>query len=491
MTRAHTRLAAPDQPSRVVYYIRVSQVRGRKGKDFHSPDVQLNWMRRKTVGMKEVEVIDCDLDKTGKNFEREGIERVIALAGAGAFDVLCVYKVNRFGRNTLESLKLLEWLASKGIRIVSAKEDVDTSTPSGRKHLTDLLSGAQMQSEEIGDGWADVIEERAHDGLHHGRNLGYIKKDKIHVLDPLTGPTIVEAFKQYADGAPCGDICDLIFVTTGKRLTPQRLKKMLARPVYRGLVELHGEILPGVHESLCDPETWALVSRRLEEDAGVPPRVQSDAWELSRLAVHLEGHPPDRPAPIYQQPDRDHKDGTRRVRRMICGHVKWRVGGGCDGIGSPLAEEVITIVLDEVTRWISRLKTDPATVAAVMARRATATADIGRIKGSIATTRNAMRKLTADYALDRVRNDVYQATMADFLTDVEAMEAQLRRAQHTTDEPDPVVQASAAAEMLDLWPRMSEHQRNQALRTVVRRVVIRRAAVWREPIRQRVKVLFV
>src|SRR5687768_2774212 len=140
-------VAVLDRPLRVVVYIRVSALMGRGGDDFHSPEVQLGAIRRRTIGMREVEVIDCDIDQTGTTFDRKGIDRVRELAEAGLMDVLAVYNVSRLGRNTLESLKFLNWLADRGVTIISAKQHIDTSTPSGRKHLTDLLAGAQMQSE--------------------------------------------------------------------------------------------------------------------------------------------------------------------------------------------------------------------------------------------------------------------------------------------------------------------------------------------------------
>jgi site-specific DNA recombinase len=117
--------AVPDQPRRVVAYRRVSALMGRGGDDFHSPDVQLQAIRRVTTGMVEVAVID-DIDRTGRHFAREGIDKIRALAEAGHLDVLAVYDVSRLGRNVRESLAFLSRLADRGVTIVSACEQVDT-----------------------------------------------------------------------------------------------------------------------------------------------------------------------------------------------------------------------------------------------------------------------------------------------------------------------------------------------------------------------------
>lgn len=86
MTTKRRLAAVPDRPLRVVPYIRVSALMGRGGDDFHSPEVQLRAMRRKTIGMQEVEVIDCDIDRTGRDFAREGIDRIRVLAQTKAID---------------------------------------------------------------------------------------------------------------------------------------------------------------------------------------------------------------------------------------------------------------------------------------------------------------------------------------------------------------------------------------------------------------------
>lgn len=487
MTRSRARLAVvPDRPLRVVYYIRVSKIRGRRrGEDFHSPDVQLSWMRRKTPGMQEVEVIDCDLDKTGKDFDRQGVERIVALAEAGAFDVLCVYRVDRFGRNTLEGLKLLQWLATKGITIVSAKEHVDTSTAEGRKHLTDLLSGAQMRSEEIGEHWSDSIDERAQNGEHHGHKLfGYHKVKKRMVPHPLHGPIMEGAFIAYGENERLKVICERIYSLTGKRATPKLMKDRFRNPVYLGQVRAAGELLPGNHPALVTQETWELVQARLVREAGLPPRARVAGWSLSGLLYCTKG------CRVQQYPSaRLDKDGEQ-IRRLICGQAKSEIVDPCPGIGSPAMNETVKAVLDRVKIRISKLRTDAAAIAEFAARRSAGLIEVAQLKDQLKATRAAMTKLTLSYSKDRgmIPEAAFRAAMAELVEGEEAVRRELAMSEQASKIENPLEVANAAETLLRLWPEMDEYERNENLATVIKRITIRRSERWREPVAARIEI---
>lgn len=474
---------APDRALRVVLYIRVSALMGRGGDDFHSPEVQTSAIRRKTVGMQEVGVIDCDIDQTGTTFAREGIDQIKELAEARAFDVLAVYNVARLGRNTLESLKFLNWLADRGITIISAKQQIDTSTPSGRKALTDLLSGAQMQSEEIGDGWADVIEERAHNGDHHGHRLtGYLKVNKQFVVDPLKGPAMTEAFEQYGNDVSTIEIIHYLAGVFGYRVHRQHLKRWLRNPAYRGKVVLHGEVLPGNHPALVDDATWLRVQDRLAREAGTPPRSREAAWACAGLLFCPGG------CPLRRHPYNHHTTGER-VYRVACQYTKNRVGGdACEGIGEPYLEPIEAEVLRQVQERIKLLRTDVGARAAELERHATARVDADALERKLVRVRGAMGRLTTAWSLQEVEDDLYRQSMAEHRLTESLAAKELASVKAVVDMPTAFEAATAAEALLELWPRMTVLERNSNLKRIFTRAVVRRRAYWREPERFRVEI---
>ncbi|MDH6460162.1 site-specific DNA recombinase [Micromonospora sp. A200] len=475
MPRKRHLAPAPDSPGRVVAYVRVSALAGRGGDDFHSPDVQLAAIRRTTApaGLHEVEVIE-DIDRTGRHFSREGIDKIRRLALAGQIDAVAVYDVSRLGRNVRESLVFLAWLADQGVTILSASEQVDTSTPAGRLMLTNMLAIAEYRSDEIGRSWAGAISRRAERGQHHGKPLGYVKRDKQLVPDPVVGPAMTEVFRRYAAGDPIGEITSYLAAVRGRAMVTANVKKFMRNPVYLGKVVAGDEVLPGTHEPLVDEVTWRRVQDRLAADAGTPPRHLAPTWSLVGLVECPSGHK------LQRQGD-----------RLVCGMGRGDVKGGvCEGVGRPLLERVEAEVLRQVAVYASRLRTDHAARAARLARVAAGRTDRAVLERQVADARAGMVRLAKTNALDPLPSEVYQQAMSELREAERTAASELARMGPVQPPMDPVEAANAVDALLGLWPEMLPAERGQALRSLVDRVVIRPASRWREPESDRVDVLF-
>lgn len=473
MPRRRALAAVPDQVGRVVLYVRVSALMGRGGDDFHSPEVQTSAMRRVTTGMREVGVIE-DIDRTGRHFERAGIERIRRLAESRQIDALAVYDVSRLGRNVRESLVFLNWLAEQGVTILSASEQVDTSTPAGRLMLTNMLAIAEYRSDEIGRGWSGTIARRAERGQHHGRPLGYARDAKRMVPDPVLGPAMTEVFRRYAAGEPIGEVTQYLAAVRGRAMHTPNVKKLLRNPVYRGNVVAGDEVLPGQHEPLVDEVTWRKVQNRLAAEAGTPPRHLAPTWSLVGLVECPAGH-------------KLQRQGARLVCGMGRGDVK---GGACEGVGRPLLAAVEAEVLAQVAAYASRLRTDHGARAARLAKLATGRADRAALERELARARAGMVRLAKSNAVDPLPDEVYREAMAELRQAEQAAAAELARIGDVGVPHDPVQAANAVDALLGLWPDMTFAERGKALRSVVDRVVVRRASRWREPEADRVDVQF-
>jgi len=69
----------------------------------------------------------------------------MADARRGKFDVVAVWRFDRFARSTSHLLRALEEFASLGIDFVSVTEAIDTSTPAGRMVFTVLGAVAELE----------------------------------------------------------------------------------------------------------------------------------------------------------------------------------------------------------------------------------------------------------------------------------------------------------------------------------------------------------
>ena len=88
----------------------------------------------------------------------------MADARRGAFDVVLVFRFDRFARSVKQLIQALEEFRSLGIDFVSHQEALDTSTPMGRAMFTIIAAMAELER--------SVIRERVVAGLEYARIRG-------------------------------------------------------------------------------------------------------------------------------------------------------------------------------------------------------------------------------------------------------------------------------------------------------------------------------
>jgi DNA invertase Pin-like site-specific DNA recombinase len=80
------------------------------------------------------------------------------------FDVVCVWRFDRFARSVSHLLRALETFKALGIDFVSYSEQMDTSTPAGKIVFTVLEAVAELER--------SLIVERVRAGLRNARAKG-------------------------------------------------------------------------------------------------------------------------------------------------------------------------------------------------------------------------------------------------------------------------------------------------------------------------------
>jgi DNA invertase Pin-like site-specific DNA recombinase len=122
---------------------------------------------------------------TGTKKDREGLNLLMATAREG--DTVIVESISRLGRNTLDILTTVKELGDKGVIFVSLKENMDTTTDTGKAMLGMMAVIAQLER--------DMIVSRVKEGLESAKKRG--KKLGRPTVDD---DTITSALRLYDTG---------------------------------------------------------------------------------------------------------------------------------------------------------------------------------------------------------------------------------------------------------------------------------------------------
>ena len=127
---------------RVALYVRVST--GEQNADLQANELS------EYASFRKWETVEIYADKiSGAKDRRPALDRLMANAKRGKFDVVAVWRFDRFARSTLHLLRALEEFAALGVDFVSLRESIDTSTPTGKMIFTVLAAVAELERSTI------------------------------------------------------------------------------------------------------------------------------------------------------------------------------------------------------------------------------------------------------------------------------------------------------------------------------------------------------
>nr|WP_308743580.1 recombinase family protein [uncultured Anaerosporobacter sp.] len=104
---------------------------------------------------------------SGKNTNRIQLQAMLEFAREG--DTIYIHDLSRLARNTVDLLKIVDILNRKQIHLVSNKENIDSSTPTGKLMLTMIGAINQFERESLKERQREGIEIAKRDGRYKGR----------------------------------------------------------------------------------------------------------------------------------------------------------------------------------------------------------------------------------------------------------------------------------------------------------------------------------
>lgn len=169
--------------SRVAIYARVSTTN-------HGQDIGLQTRELEQFAQaRGWRVVDSYVDEgiSGSKDSRPELNRLMADAHKRRFDVVCVWRFDRFARSVSHLLRALETFKALGIDFVSFSEQMDTSTPAGKMVFTVLGAVAELER--------SLIVERVRAGMRNARAKGRrIGRPPQTQLSPESRQAIAETY---------------------------------------------------------------------------------------------------------------------------------------------------------------------------------------------------------------------------------------------------------------------------------------------------------
>ncbi len=261
--------------TRVALYLRISTDEEHQPFSLEAQEHRLTAFVPTQPGWEQVKTY---VDQTsGAYAERPGLSEALRDARLGLYDVLLVYRVDRFARSLKVLVHLLEELDSAGVAFRSATEPIDTSTATGRMLAQLLGVFAEFERATIIDRVVGGMERKAARGEWPGGSRPYgirLDADERLAREPSEFPVVERIFSRYAvarlgAAAVAGELnADGLRTRAGKPWSAKVVLDVLRNRAYLGEVSFRGTWHRSSAEPLLDPglfeKAQALLVRRGE-----------------------------------------------------------------------------------------------------------------------------------------------------------------------------------------------------------------------------------
>ncbi len=152
----------------------------------------------------DIQIVGSYIDRalSAKTDNRPNFQKMIKDSAKRLFDVIIVWKLDRFARNRYDSAYYKNILKKNGVRVVSAKESISEGAEG--IILESVLEGyAEYYSVELAEKVTRGMTDNALKAMSNGgiTPLGYNLDDEQHLqIDESKAPFVREIFQRFADG---------------------------------------------------------------------------------------------------------------------------------------------------------------------------------------------------------------------------------------------------------------------------------------------------
>ena len=220
---------------------------------------------------------------SAKTDNRPDFQEMIQDSGKKLFDMVIVWKLDRFARNRYDSARYKAQLKRNGVKVVSATEVISEGAEG--IILESVLEGyAEYYSADLSE---KVIRGRKENALKCKFNggtlpIGYVIDEEQHFqIDPLTAPFVLDVFKKYDKGATMKELRDWlndsgVRNTRGQPLNFNSIQHMLSNRRYIGEYKYRDIVVPDGIPAIVPLELFDRVQEKLAQNKKAPARHKAE-----------------------------------------------------------------------------------------------------------------------------------------------------------------------------------------------------------------------
>ena len=225
-----------------------------------------------------------DRAMSARTADRPEFQNMIKDSEHKLFDLVLIWKLDRFSRDRYDSAHYKRILKKNGVKVVSVKENISDG-PEGII-LESMLEGyAEYYSAELSEKIHRGQKENALKGRNNGGGipLGYLLgTDQKLVIDPVTAPLVREIFQRYADGEIVRTIVEDfnrrgLKTKSGKPFSANSFNRILKNRKYIGEYKYQDVVIPDGVPAILPDELFYQVQARLEKNKRAPAAAKADA----------------------------------------------------------------------------------------------------------------------------------------------------------------------------------------------------------------------
>lgn len=244
----------------------MSQVRGRAGASFISPQVQRDQIEAYARAHgHEVVSWQEDLDQPGSTLKRPGFQAALAAIGRGEADGVIGAKLDRITRSVAHLGTLLERAKRDGWNLIAVDVGLDMSTPNGKLVANVLGSVAEWELDRRRESWEEARSRAVARGVHIASRspTGY-RRGPGGILEP--DPAYTEAIREAFERRAAGDGWKKVagFLTDRGVVGPYgagtwtqgAAKSLIENRVYLGEARSGRFVNVAAHEPLVGRQLW-------------------------------------------------------------------------------------------------------------------------------------------------------------------------------------------------------------------------------------------